>query len=174
MVSKVWRERATYTVMSLFVAWHTLAMVVAPAPEESDLVKGLRVVFDPYLHLFRLDNAWDFFAPDVGKNSILRYVIQDGNGVGHTFEPMAHENWFHPSSIWFHDYYDALIESPDDLAKGFAALFCREHADLHPVAITFLEAEEQDYMPDDRLRGKLPRDPEFIKVKTVKKLECPS
>ena len=47
MTAKVWRERVTYTAMSLFVAWHTLAMVVAPAPSTSDLIKGLRIVLNP-------------------------------------------------------------------------------------------------------------------------------
>ena len=44
MTAKVWRERVIYTAMSLFVAWHTLAMIVAPAPGESDLMRGLRIV----------------------------------------------------------------------------------------------------------------------------------
>ncbi len=50
-----------------FVAWHSIAMVVAPAPSTSDLIKMLRTVLDPYLHFFRLDNDWNFFAPDVGE-----------------------------------------------------------------------------------------------------------
>ncbi len=57
MTAKVWRERMIYAAMSLFVAWHTLAMIVAPAPGESDLIKGLRIVLDPYLHFLRLDNS---------------------------------------------------------------------------------------------------------------------
>lgn len=161
-----------YTVMSVFVAWHTFALVVAPAPDSSDLVKALRAVLHPYLQLFKLDNSWDFFAPNVGKNSILRYVIKDGDGVGHTFEPAARLNWFHPSYIWFRDWYITLMEAPDDFGQAFAALFCREHADLRPVAITFLEVEEQDYGPEDRLAGKHPLDPEFVQVKTMKRFEC--
>ena len=54
MTAKVWCERVTYTAVSLFVAWHTIAMVVAPAPSTSDLIKGLRMVFDPYLERQRL------------------------------------------------------------------------------------------------------------------------
>ena len=93
MTAKVWRERVTYTAMSLFVAWHTLAMVVAPAPGSSDLIKGLRTVLDPYLHFFRLDNQWNFFAPDVGEQGrdplgiVLRYVIEDDAGKLHRFDP---------------------------------------------------------------------------------------
>jgi hypothetical protein len=173
MITKVWRERLAYTAMSLFVAWHTLVMVVAPAPENSDIVKGLRTVFAPYLQFFRLDNQWDFFAPEVGKNSVLRYVIKDASGVGHTFQPATKLNWFHPSYIWFRDWYLTLMDTPDDFGEAFAALFCREHAALNPVSITFQEIEEQDYGPEDRLRGKQPLDPQFVKVNLVKNYPCP-
>ncbi len=179
MTAKVWRERVTYAAMSLFVAWHTVAMVVAPAPGTSDLIKGLRTVLDPYLHVFRLDNQWNFFAPDVGEEGrdplgvILRYVIEDDAGTLHRFDPDAGLNWFLPSSIWFHDWYRALLDNPDDFAEEFAALFCRRHADLHPVKIMLFEVDQQSYGPLDRLRGKQPLDAEFVKVAVVKSFACP-
>ncbi|HMK70685.1 MAG TPA: hypothetical protein VK442_06915 [Xanthobacteraceae bacterium] len=173
MMAKVWRERLTYAAMSLFVAWHTLAMVVAPATGTTDVMRGLRVVLQPYLDLFELDNDWDFFAPEVGKDSILRYVIKDAAGVEHSFDTDANLNWFQPSSIWFRAWYLAVVNSPDDFAEEFAALFCREHAELHPVAIAFFEVEEKDYGPLDRLRGKRPKDAEFVTVTEVKSFECP-
>ncbi len=179
MAAKVWRERVTYTAMSLFVAWHTLAMVVAPAPGSSDLIKGLRTVLDPYLHFLRLDSQWNFFAPDVGEEGrdplgiVLRYVIEDDAATLHRFDPGAGLNWWHPSSIWFRAWYLALLDSPDDFGVQFAALFCREHAALHPVTITLYAAEQKDYGPLDRLRGKQPLDAEFVKVTTVKSFPCP-
>lgn len=173
MTAKVWRERVTYTAMSLFVAWHTLAMIVAPAPGESDLMRGLRIVVDPYLHFFKLDNDWGFFAPDVANGMVLRYVIKDDAGTLHRFDPDAGLNWFLPSSIWFHDWYRALLENPDDFGEEFAALFCRQHAELHPATITLFAAAQKDYGPPDRLRGKQPLDPEFVKVAPVKSFECP-
>ena len=63
MISKSLRERLTYTAMSVFVAWHTAAMLFAPAPDNSVIAIALRPVFQPYLSLFRLDNTWDFSAP---------------------------------------------------------------------------------------------------------------
>lgn len=173
MTAKVWRERVTYAAMSFFVAWHTVAMVVAPAPGYTDVMHGLRVVFEPYLDFFGLDNDWNFFAPEVGKDSILRYVIKDDAGVEHSFDSDANLNWFHPSSMWFRAWYLAILDSPADFGEEFAAVFCREHAALHPVAITFFEVEEKDYGPLDRLRGKQPSDPEFVKVTEVKSFECP-
>ncbi len=179
MTAKLWRQRLTYTAMSLFVVWHTLAMVVAPAPGTSDLIKGLRTVLDPYLHVLRLDNQWNFFAPDVGEEGrdplglVLRYVIEDNAGTLHRVDPSAGLNWYLPSSIWFRAWYFALLDSPDDFGQQFAALFCREHAALHPVTITLYTAEQKDYGPLDRLRGKQPLDAEFVTVTTVKSFPCP-
>src|ERR1700728_3232536 len=108
MVAKVWRERVTYTAMSLFVAWHTLAMIVAPAPGASALIRGLRIVFQPYLSFFRIDNEWNFFAPNVAPGLVLRYVIKDDAGVDHSFKAAAGLNWFHPSYIWVRSWYFAV------------------------------------------------------------------
>ena len=54
MIWNSWRQRLTYLVMSVFVAWHTLAMVIAPAPDSSVLVGTLRAALQPYLTLFKL------------------------------------------------------------------------------------------------------------------------
>lgn len=172
-MAKVWRERLMYAGVSVFVVWHTLAMIVAPAPDSSDLVRGMRTVFGPYLHFFRLDNKWGFFAPEVASGVILRYVIKDDAGVLHRFDPDAALNWFHPSSIWFRSLYLELLENPEDLGETFAAFFCRKHAELHPVTITLFVVDQEDYGPLDRLRGKEPLDPEFVKVSPVKSFECP-
>jgi hypothetical protein len=173
LMAKMWRERVMYAAMSLFVAWHTVAMVVAPAPAFTDLVHGLRIVFEPYLDLFALDNDWNFFAPEVGMDSFLRYVIKDGAGVEHSFDSDADFNWLRPSSIWFRAWYLAVINDPEDFGEEFAALFCHQHAKLHPIAIKLLEVEEQDYGPQDRLHGKQRFDPEFIKVTELKSFKCP-
>ena len=103
----------------------------------------------------------------------LRYVIKDDAGKLHRVDPAAALNWFLPSSIWFTAWYLALLDSPDDFGGQFAALFCRQHADLHPVTITLYAAEQKDYAPLDRLRGKQPLDAEFVKVTTVKSFQCP-
>src|SRR4051812_39566096 len=96
MLSRQWRERLTYAALSVFVSWHTLAMVVVPASEESELAKSLRGLLQPYIGLFNLDNHWDFFAPNIAGSSVFRYVVKDSNGVGHTFMPQSKWSWFSP------------------------------------------------------------------------------
>jgi hypothetical protein len=173
MSSKRWLERVTYAAMSLFVAWHTVAMVVAPAPEVSELVRGLRVVLGPYLQFFAIDNEWGFFAPEVGKDSFLRYVITDAAGTEHSFDSDARLDWLAPTSIWFRQWYFAVLDGPEDFGKEFAAMFCRQNAKLNPVSVKLFEVEEEDYGPLDRLSGKQPLDPEFVRVTELGSFECP-
>lgn len=172
MISKRWRERLIYLAMSLFVGWHTLTMVLGP--NSSSTAQSFRVVLQPYLSLFRLDNNWAYFAPSAGKHSQFRYVITDVGGREHTFVPSRELNWYLPTDMWFKNWYYTIIEFPDNFGDFFAALFCREHAALKPVSITLLAIQEQDFSPEDHLRGKHPLDPEFIAVDTLKHVECPN
>jgi hypothetical protein len=173
MISKQWRERLVYAAMSVFVVWHTLAMVIAPAPDESELVKSVRGLVQPYLVLFNLNNHWDFFAPNISENSVFRYVVKDSSGVGHTFTPMSKWSWFTPHSIWFHDWYESVVDEPDLYADTFAKFLCREHAELKPVSVVLQNVTGREFAPADLLNGKHPLDPEFVDVEPVKNVKCP-
>ena len=173
MIWICWRHRLTYLVMSAFVAWHTLAMVIAPAPDLSVSVRTLRAALQPYLTLCRLDNPWNFFAPTIG-GSQLRYSVEDAAGARHDFKPTEQLNWFHPDYIWFRDWHYAIIENPELYADRAGAILCRKHASLGPVSITFMTYEEGSFTPADQLSGKHPMDPEFITVETVKSVKCPA
>jgi hypothetical protein len=175
MISKQLRERLTYTAMSVFVGWHTLAMVVAPAPDASVTVQALRLPLEPYLTLFALDHkddSWAFFR-SVLKPPELRYIVKDASGKNHAFVPTAELSWLHPAHLWFRDLYATILDSPDDYSDTFAVVFCRKHASLSPVSITLLRVDEGDFQPADQLNGRHPHEPEFIAVKTVKRVKCP-
>jgi hypothetical protein len=173
MIWNSWRTRLIYLVMSAFLAWHTLAMVIAPAPELSVLVATVRAALQPYLTLFRLDNPWNFFAPTIG-GSQLRYTIEDAAGASHSFTPTEQLSWFHPAYIWSRDWHYSIIEHPELYADRAGALLCRKHAALHPVSITFVEYEQKEFTAADQASGKHPMDPEFVNVNTVKTVECPA
>ena len=159
--------------MSLFVVWHTLAMVVAPAPDSSVMAQSLRKLLHPYLALFRLDNKWDFYAPNVGKGHQFRYVIEDAAGARRTFMPTDDLSWYHPAHWWFRAWYDAIVASPEIHSDSVAVRLCRQHAALHPVAITLLNLEEKNFSPADHMSGKNPLDSEFVTVNTLKRVKCP-
>lgn len=160
--------------MSAFVTWHTLAMVIAPAPDHSESAQALRGLVQPYLSLFRLDNLWDFFAPNVDRLSDLHYVIEDAAGNAHTFAASADLMWYLPTSMWFKAWYYAIMENPELYADSAAAIFCRKHAALKPVWIELLEYQEGVFTPQDQLAGKHPKDPEFVNVNPLKRVQCPA
>jgi hypothetical protein len=173
--STKWRQRLTYLAMSLVVAWHSLAMVVSPAPNDSTLVQSLRFVFHPYLAFFRLETPWGFFAP-VGKHAQFRYVIEDAAGNAHTFMPTEEPSPSLAHYVWWREFkylYDGVMANPEFRGDPAAALLCQRHASLKPLAVTLLEVTEQDYRPQDELLGKRPLDPEFVVIIPLRRVACP-
>jgi hypothetical protein len=169
-----WRQRLLYAAMSLLVAWHTFVMVVAAAPPDSAFAKAARTLVHPYMILFNLNNDWGFFAPDVGTSYQFRYVVEDAAGRRHVFTPTDKLNRFNPNSIWLRDRYGTVMDSVDVYGDAAAAVLCREHAALHPVAITLLGVEGREFKPEDRRLGKGPLDFEFIIVRPLKTVRCPA
>jgi hypothetical protein len=172
MESKRFSGRLIYLAMSLFVGWHATAMLVAPMPGNNEMLQSLRRLFAPYLNLFRLDNEWGFFAPNVGKSHQFQYVIRDTAGKDHTFVPINELRRFNPLYMRLMNWYEHVMYSPDAHAAFAADFFCRKHANLKPVSVTFLEIAENDFWPEDRLRGKHPRDPDYVTVKNVITVKC--
>jgi hypothetical protein len=170
-MSSRWRAPLAYAAMSLLVVWHTVAMVVAAAPE-SDITRAARPLFDPYLTLFRLDNQWGFFAPNVSTGSQFRYIVENADGNRQTFTPDERLSRFHPTSIWFRDRYVAVMERSETFGEAAAAALCQEHAALRPVSVTLLAVDQKAFGPADRLAGKHPLDPEFVNVVTLKTVRC--
>jgi len=171
-----WRQRLIYLVMSMVVAWHSLAMVVSPAPNDSALVQSLRSVFHPYLELFRLETPWGFFAP-VGKHAQFRYVITDVTGNENTFTPTEEPSRSVARYVWWREFkylYDGVMAHPEFRGDVAAALLCQRHASLQPRSVTLLEVAEQDYRPQDELLGKRPLYPQFVAIIPLRRVACPN
>jgi hypothetical protein len=169
-----WRDRLIYLGMSLLVGWHTLAIIVAPAPDGSATVQALRRLVQPYISVFRLDTTWNFFAP-VGRHSQFRYAIEDARGNNHIFIPTEEASASLPNyAMWreFKYLYEGIMETPPTRSAGVAAMLCRKHAALDPVSVILFEAQEQDFSPEDRLRGQQPLDPEFVIVNPLAQVAC--
>jgi hypothetical protein len=173
MISKRWRDRLAYSAMSLFVGWHTIAIMLAPVPRNNEIVQSFRVLFHPYLTLAGLDGTWDFFSP-IGSSYQFRYQIEDADGNEHIFTPITEVNWFTPTHRWYERIYEELMISPDVYGDYFAKFFCRKHASLRPVAISLLNIDQHEFWPEDYLRGKVrTRDPEYFTVNTLLRADCP-
>jgi hypothetical protein len=173
--STQWRQRLTYLVMSIVVAWHSLAMVVSPAPNDSEMVQSLRFLFHPYLAFLRLETPWGFFAP-VGKHAQFRYIIEDAAGAEHTFMPTEEPSSSIARYVWWREFkylYDGVMANPEFRGDAAAALLCQRHAALNPFSVTLLEVVEQNYGPQDELLGKRPLDPEFVTIIPLRRVACP-
>ena len=175
MNSTQWRQRLTFVVMSLAVTWHSIAMIVSPAPNDSELEQSLRYLFHPYLELFRLETPWGFFAP-VGKHAQFRYVMEDGDGNSHTFTPTEEPSPSVARYVWWRELkylYDGVMANPEFRGDSAGALLCQRHAALRPRSVTLLEVTEQDYQPRDAFLGKAPLDPEFVAIVPLRRIACP-
>jgi hypothetical protein len=176
MIWKPWRDRLLYLAMSLFVGWHAIAILVAPAPYGSPVIERLHALFRPYLTLFRLESPWSFFTNVAGvKLPQFRYIIVGADGREHTFAPVAEFNWYHPRYNWIERIYWAITDNPvpERIGSYFVPSLCRRHAALKPVAITFLTVMPGDFWPDDQLSGRRPLDPDNVWTHTLMDAACP-
>jgi hypothetical protein len=174
MISKPWRDRLVYLAMSLFVGWHLIAMLLAPAPSGSPMVEALNPLFRPYLTLFRLESSWSFFANVIRLNQ-FRYVIEDADGNKHTFTPMSEFRWYHPRYNWFDGMYWAITDRPAVVGPYFVAPLCRQHAALKPVSITFLVVTGggEEFRPEHLLDGYSPLELPYATIDPVLFDDCP-
>jgi hypothetical protein len=172
MKAKDFRARAAFAAMSLFVAWHSLAMLVAAAPD-SRLTGSARTLFVPYRLFFGLDSKWGFFAPDVPNGHDFRYVVETASGERRLFRPSEQWSPLQPTFIWFRDRYKTVMESFEDFAPAAVASICKEQAALDPVSVTLIDITQKDFTPEDRLHGKDSLDPEFIEEQAMDPIRCP-
>jgi len=167
-----WRGRIVYGLMSAFVAWHALALIVGPAPQGSVIARAVRPYVEPYLNLIYLNVGWGFFAP-VGMTSEFRYVVVDEAGKKHTFMPTRGLHWYHPSKLWIKDRYRTISQFSEHYGDALMANYCRKHASLKPVEIILLDViQEKLLRPKDHLAGKTSFDPEFATTHTLRSKKC--
>lgn len=178
MVSSIipehWRGPIVYALMSVFVTWHALCLIVAPAPTGSAIAKSLRPWVGQYLGVIDLNVGWGFFAP-VGMTAEIRYVVIDDSGKKHTFMPTRGLPWYHPSKLWIRDRYRSISSNPEKFGDALIQDFCTKHAALNPTAIELIRVEQtKDFLPQHQLAGKNALDPEFATTTTLRAGSCPS
>jgi len=172
METNTLRRSAVFALMSAFLAWHSLAILVAPVPPEATGLRPLLDLLTPYLEFLSLDNNWDFFAPNVRRGYQFRYVVMSADGTARTFVPIEDVSWFNPNYWWVRQWQDAIVNDTDLNGDQAVALLCRKHAALHPTAIALVKVEQKTFSPADWLAGKRPFDPGFLTAQKVTYVEC--
>jgi hypothetical protein len=169
-----WRHRLTYLLMSVVVGWQALAIIISPAPNNSEVVQALKSVLEPYFLVLRMENTWGFFA-SVTKQKVFCYIVEDAAGKEHRFTPeMEPARSLSDYVMWreFLSLYRGVVDNADERGDAAGRLLCRKHAALHPVAVILVELRENDFWREDAIRGKKPSDPEYLTVNPVRRIEC--
>ncbi len=173
MIRKGWRDWLIYFAMSLFLAWHTVATMLSPVPENNVIVRAFRDLFQSYLTLTGIDTTWDFFSP-LGSSYQFRYAIDDADGNQTIFAPITEVSWLTPNHRWNERIYATLISNPGLMGDYFAKYFCQKQAALKPVEITLFWIEETEFTPQDYFLGKQrTTDPANFAVRPLLRAYCP-
>ncbi len=132
-------------VASVLLAWHLLAMAIAPLafpPPSSDLARGAAILAWPYLKAFSLDNGYRFFAPDPGPSHRIRYELIGPDG-----------------SVTRHHFPDRRIHWPRLLYHRFFMLSETVYAQVGPTEdipeIDKLSSEERAQLEEERRKAKI-------------------
>jgi hypothetical protein len=109
--------RGVCAVVSLLIAWHVVALLMAPMSNPDSLIarKLSQNVFRRYIEVGFLDHAYKFFAPIPGPSYLVRYELElpDGTRRTGTF-PNLNDQW---PRLLYHRYFmlsTRLMEGPPD------------------------------------------------------------
>lgn len=160
-----------YVLASLFLIWHTLALVIGPAPG-SELMSKIYPAFVPYLNGFNLNNQWGFFAPDPHAGSLLRYGLETRDGerqVFHLTENLGRED---ADFLRYTSLYLTLIRQPQSYMKAAAKYLCRRHRALKPLAIQFFAGHQLRIGPEQFVAGSRPLQDDYMSVEYFEPIAC--
>src|SRR5262245_59603227 len=116
MLWENWRARVVTFAASFFLVWHTLAMLVAPAPG-SAVKQSLVNIMQPYLTMLGFSETWGFYTPVIGAGQRLRHVVETPGGEECTFtEAEELFSWFNPRYWWVSAWHNTIINSPERYA----------------------------------------------------------
>jgi hypothetical protein len=109
--------RGLCAVVSVLIAWHVIAILMAPMSSPAALIPGKlnENVFRRYVELGFLNHAYKFFAPEPGPSHLVRYELEmpDGSRRSGTF-PNLNDQW---PRLLYHRYFmlsERLVEGPPD------------------------------------------------------------
>ncbi len=171
-VTKPFRSPWLTLAASLFLIWHSLVIVIGPAPGSYLLGRVYRV-FDPYLSFFHLENYWAFFAPNPASGNLLRYAVRDEYGQQHIFKLTEDHRRSEPAYLRHTTFYTAISDHKDPGYTASAARYlCQRHAGLKPASIVFITGQQLRLPRQAWLDGKRPLDDDYMEVVYQDPISC--
>ncbi len=77
-----WRSQCGYALVNLWLCYHLIAMVAAPASvgPSSRAQRTLWWLTQPYLQALYLNHGWHFFSPEPGRSTLLEFEQEFADG----------------------------------------------------------------------------------------------
>jgi hypothetical protein len=168
-------QKILFVLTSMFLIWHTLALVIGPSPQ-SHLRDNLFGYFQPYLSLFRLNNAWAFYAPEPELGSVVNYKVIGEDGDAQEFDVYNDQlDRWSASYFRFNAFFNNIYWQSEVYRRyrnSYIQYLCRRHAALNPESIVLVRINQTRLTHEDYLKGARPLDPEFIEVHTSQPVRC--
>ena len=127
-------SRRAKLLVSLFLAWHVTAVIVAPlAVDPSRLAEDIWAIFKPYLEACYLNHGYHFFGPEPGPSQLVRYEIELADGQ--RMEGIFPDKQAHWPRLLYHRHFmlssrmDGDLRSP--VIQEFAHSYARHLHALH-------------------------------------------
>lgn len=168
---KTFKNRFLYLIASIFIVWHSLAIIIGPAPG-SYLMSKVYPIFKPYLIAFHINNEWGFFAPDPAKGSLLRYIIVDDKNQEHVFKLTENLRRNGHGFLRYTSLYLTIARNNENFVVSAANYLCAKHNDINSKQIQFFMGHQQAITPDEFIAGHRPLDDKYMSVEYLPSLSC--
>lgn len=164
--------------MSVFIVWHMIAMMVVGPFHESKIRATLYPVFKEYLWLVKLDGPWSFYAPNVAYGTIFRYETVSSSGERKTYplteaKKKYEHGYVRNINFYLYFFFNPKYTKEQGYDTSVARYLCAQHVGSDVKEIIFKRYVQKRFTPQDYLAGKKPLDPEFLKHTAYGPYPCP-
>lgn len=165
--------------MSAFIAWHLIAMMIVGPFHESKIRSSLMKIYDEYLWLLKLDGPWSFYAPNVSYGTIFRYITVNSTGERKTYpltesKKKYEHGYVRNINFYLYFFFDAAYTRKSGYDKSVARYLCHKHSHNDVKEIIFRRYLQKRFTPEDYLLGKDPYSKEFLKFTDYGPYPCVS
>ena len=165
-----YRRRLGYLFGSIFLFWHTTAVLMGPWPD-SYLKRQFYAPFQGYLTLFFGENWWAFFAPGALFGLTAEYEVQTPNGLISGPLTLALKksdpNYFRLASMW-----DRTTTHYSDYVRSYGRYVCLRLKKEHPDQVRFITKAQKQLPMMLYLSGRRPREKEFLNTVELPWMKC--
>ena len=164
-------------ILSVFIIWHAVAIVIVGPFGRSSLRDGLMNVYQDYLTVFHLDRSWPFYAPNPFLGSILNYETLSASGETHAYPLTQAREKFDHSYFRYTNFYaylfgDVEYSKQRGYDKSVARYLCSQHKGSDIISINFILLNQTTFTNEDYRNGKRPLDEEFLEKAVFGPYSC--